>query len=439
MEKLLHYVWQHRLFPADGLLTDRGEPVTVVDPGLANADAGPDFLGAKVRIGRTLWAGNVELHLRASDWRVHGHDRDAAYDNVVLHVVELPDGEAVTTAGERVPQVRLAIPEALRHNYAALLAAGGYPPCRSAIGTLDTFTVGHWLGALTVERLENKARRIENLLERTGGDWEYVFFITLARNFGFGINGETFEDWALRIAPSEIGKHRDNLFQVEAFFFGQAGLLADEAVRPEQRDDHFRALQSEYAFLARKFTLAPLDFRRWRFLRLRPQGFPHIRLSQLARLYHEGRVTLSRLLEATSPEALHSLLRTGVTGYWETHYCFGRTTTARTKTLQGASLDLIVVNTVAPLLFAYGRRRENAALVERAVDLLEQTCPERNHIVRAWADAGIKARNAAETQALVHLKRAYCERQACLRCRFGAAYLRQQATDRPASLNKDGE
>lgn len=427
MEKLLHYAWQHRFFPPGELRTDEGEPVEVVDPGLHNADAGPDFLGAKVRIGATLWAGNVELHLRASDWQRHGHDRDHAYDNVVLHVAELLDGIAETASGERVPQAQCALPPALRRNYERLLAETRYPPCHAALPLLDGFTVGNWLGALAVERLESKARHVETLLEQTGEDWEYAFFITLARNFGFGINGEAFEEWALRVAPSSIGKHRDSLFQVEAFFLGQAGLLEEAAVAPDQRDAYFRQLSSEYAFLRRKFRLSPMDFKRWKFLRLRPQNFPHIRLSQLAALYHARQLTLSRLFEAASAEALRGLLRTSATEYWKTHYCFGRESAAKDKTLQGASLDLLVVNTVAPMFFAYGRRRENAACAERAIDLLEQTRPERNSIVAAWQQAGIAARNAAETQALIHLKRCYCEPKNCLRCRFGAAFLKQAA------------
>lgn len=427
MEKLLHYVWQHRLYPAAALHTDNGLAVEVIDPGLHNHDAGPDFFNAKVRLGDTLWVGNVEIHERSSDWYRHGHDGDAAYDNVVLHVASTTDCEVRTQAGQMVPQLRLEVPPALLDNYQELLAEEHYPPCFRAIPDIPQLTVHSWMNALTVERLEEKTERIESLLQRTGGDWEKVFFVTLARNFGFGINSDAFEEWALTIPLAAAGKHRDDAFQIEAMFFGQAGLLAPTAAKPERQDDYFRRLGQEYAFLAHKFDLRPMDARHWRFLRLRPQNFPHVRLSQFVSLFHRQRVDFSRLLEASGPAQLKALLATQATPYWETHYTFGGESAPQAKTLQEKSLDLMIINTVSPILFAYGRARFDEELAERAFSLLEQTKAEQNHITRSWGKAGIRAENAADSQALIRLRKHYCDRKDCLRCRFGTEYLRRRS------------
>lgn len=430
MEKLLHYVWLHKLFPPGGLTTDGGLPVDVVDPGLPNGNAGPDFAGAKVRIGSTLWAGDVELHLRSSDWHRHGHDSDAAYNRVVLHVAERIDAPVTTAAGERVPQVALPVPDELRSHYKALLAEEGFPPCRSILPHVERPAARAWLTALGVERLEEKTQHVVDVLRRTGGDWERTFFVILARAFGFGVNGEAFEEWALGIEPSAVGKHRDDAFQVEAFFLGRAGLLEADAVPAERRDAHWKRLVREYAFLRHKFGLETMNTARWKFLRLRPQNFPHVRLAQLADLYHRGRCPLAAVLEARRAADVKTLLAARATGYWETHYVFGRESTQRSKTLSDASLDGLVVNAAAPVLFAYGRCHSDEARCERAVEWLEQTRPERNHVVDAWAAAGLTADNAAESQALLCLSHRYCERHDCLRCRFGAIWLRQ-ATTRP--------
>lgn len=425
MEKLLHFVWMYRLLPANGLVTESGERIELIDPGVHNFDAGPDFFNAKLKIGGTLWVGNVEMHERASDWERHGHGTDAAYDNVVLHVCSRLDARARTSKGRLLPQTVLPVPDAVRANYEELLAEEAYPPCYRVVPQLPKVVTHAWLSALTVERLEEKMQRIGNWLERTEGDWERTFFITLARNFGFGVNADAFEEWAFRIPPSAVGKHRDNPFQVEAIFLGQAGLLTDEAVDGDRRDDYFARLQEEYRYLAHKFSLSPMPASRWRFARLRPQNFPHIRLSQLVTLYCRRQLDFSRLLEAATPEATRTLFQTEATPYWTTHYTFGLPHKAHAKSLQAASLNLLLINTAAPLLFAYGRRHRDEARCERAFSLLEATPAERNFITRSWERAGLRAEHAADSQAFIQLRRHYCERKDCLRCRFGCEYLRK--------------
>ena len=421
MELLLHYVWQQKLWPSTPLATTDGQPVDIIDPGLHNRNAGPDFFNAKIKIGDTLWAGNVEIHEKAADWFAHRHHLDPAYNNTILHVVGSDGAKAATADGRTLPQLVLPVPAHISQNYKQLLEEEKYPPCYKVIPSVAPINVHRYLSALAVERLEEKTLRIGEYLQRTGGDWERAAFIALARGFGFGTNADAFEQWALGIEPQAIGKHRDNLLQVEAFFIGQAGLL-DGAQGCE--DEYFRLLKREYDFLKSKFSLTPMDATRWRLMRLRPQNFPIVRLSQLAALYHKGATSLSRIVETPDADGLRSLFRTAATDYWQDHYHFGHASPHSSKTLQAASLDLLLINVAAPLLFAYGRYLADEALCERAFALLESIKPEKNFITRSWAAAGIAPQHAADSQALFRLKMHYCDRKDCLRCAFGAEYLR---------------
>lgn len=427
MEFLLHYVWKHHLYPSDHFVSDRGETVEVIDVGVHNLlHAGPDFFNAKFRLAGMVWAGNVEIHLKSSDWYRHHHDQDPAYNNVVLHVVAEVDGEVRTQDGKSIPQIVVPIPPQLRANYEELIAEETYPPCYRVIPDVPSLIVHQWMSRLTIERLEAKTARIQRYLDQTGGDWERAFFITLARNFGFGTNADAFEQWALTIEPSQVGKHRDNPFQVEAFFMGQAGLLETDAWKEEQQDDYFKSLRAEYAFLKNKFDLKPVDRKIWKFGRMRPQNFPTVRLSQLTQLYVERRVDLSRLLETTDAKALRALFRVRATPYWQTHYAFGEVHEPTDKVLQTASLNLLLINSVVPLFFAYARSRKDEVLAECALQLLENLPAERNYITRCWERAGIRVSHAADSQALIQLRQHYCDRKDCLRCRFGSEYLRRK-------------
>ena len=427
MEYLLHYVWQHRLYGTAPLLTSEGVAIDVIDPGVHNLQqSGPDFFNAKLKIGGVVWAGNVEIHDRSSDWFRHHHEQDAAYNNVILHVAGQIDSDVHTCDGRALPQLRLEVPGDLLHNYRTLQAEETYPPCYRVIPEVPEIAAHAWMSRLTVERLEGKMQRINGYLERTGGDWERVFFITLARNFGFGANAQAFEQWALTIEPGTVARHRDDPFQVEAFFMGQAGLLDPDVVRPDRRDDHYNRLCAEYAFLRNKFGLQPIESRLWKFGRLRPQNFPHVRLSQLTRLYAEGRVDFSRLVEARDLKSLRELFRVSATEYWQRHYTFGEPSPRGERELRQSSLDLLVINTAVPLLFAYGRHLMDEDLAERAFVLLEQLPAERNYITRCWERAGLHVSHAADSQGLIHLRQHYCDRKDCLRCRFGAEYLRSK-------------
>jgi hypothetical protein len=429
MEQLLHYVWKHKLWPLHALTTTDDRLVEVIDPGLYNRrNAGPDFFNAKVRIGSTLWVGNVEIHTNASDWYAHGHDRDGAYDNVVLHVVGNADVNVKNSRGDYLPQMVLEVPSAVKEHYEELLHTDQYPPCYSIIPNLSRLLVHSWMAALQTERLEQKTEAIRQRAERAGGSWEDAYFVTLARNYGFGINNDAFEEWAQRVPLSAVGKHRDDLFQIEAIFFGQAGLLNPDAMSTQHRadalaDDYFCRLRNEYQYLAHKFSMESMDAKMWRFLRLRPQNFPYIRISQLANLYYERRSGLSSLIECKTIEDIQQLLATQVTPYWQTHYTFGAESRHSEKRMSAASLNLIIINTAIPMLFAVGRHRQKEELCDRAFDLLEQLKAENNHIVSTWQECGLEAHSAGDSQALIQLKNEYCDRRDCLRCRFGYEYL----------------
>lgn len=423
MEQLLHYVWKHKIFPLTPLQTTSGQPVEVIDPGLPNMNAGPDFFNAKLKIDDTLWVGNVEIHTQASDWFRHGHDRDKAYENVILHIVGEADCEVYHADGEVVPQILLHCPESISRRYDELKQAEIYPPCYSILSTLPKLTVHSWLSALQVERFDQKARTIAERLERCNHHWEDAFFITLARNFGFGLNGDAFEAWANHLPFRAIDKHRDNLFQVEAFFLGQAGLLEETF----GDDVYYQKLQKEFQYLQHKFELpAPMPSNQWRFLRLRPGNFPHVRLAQLANLYHREQSLFSRVMAAETVEDVKKILVTKTSAYWEEHFTFQKTSPRQEKRLGENALNLILINTVIPFLYAYGLHKADESLCERATRFLESLKAENNHVTRLWSGAGLPVFTASDSQALLQLQKEYCDKKDCLRCRFGYEYLRNK-------------
>lgn len=420
MEQLLHYVWKHKIFSLKELKTTTGQQVEVIDTGLANTDAGPDFFNAKLKLDGVLWIGNIEIHERSSDWFKHGHHADAGYNSVILHIASEIDTEISRSNGERIPQIQLICPEAVRTNYKELLETDSYPPCYRIIPSLSPFTAHSWMSALQMERFEQKATLLNERLKRCQGNWEDAFFITLARNFGFGLNGDAFETWAHQLPFRAVDKHRNDLFQIEAIFFGQAGILEDS-----DGDGYYLRLKKEYTYLQHKFGLIPMDASLWRFLRLRPANFPHIRIAQLACLYHRAYGLLSRIMETETLQGVRDILKGGTSEYWLTHYTFGGSSPSRPKTLSNTSLDLLIINTVVTFLYAYGLHKGNRVLCARAGSFLEELKAENNYITRMWEQCGMKASNAADSQALIQLKKEYCDKKKCLYCRIGYEYLKR--------------
>ena len=431
MEQLLHYIWKHRILPLHELRTTDGRTVEIIDPGLHNTHSGPDFFNAKLRIDGTMWVGNVEIHERSADWFMHSHDQDPAYNNVVLHVASVIDADVVTADGSRPPQMELHVPPYVMQNYRCLLAADHYPPCRETVMQLPRLTIHSWMSALGAERLSDKCAAIEQRVRAAGGSWEQAFFATIARSFGFGVNSEAFEQWAAQLPFMQVAHHRDDPFQVEALFIGSAGLLDTSQMNERQRaaataDPYFVRLRNEWEYLAHKFSLTAMQRQTWRFLRLRPQNFPYIRLSQLAQLYCSRNADLSRITTCSTLAEVRQALQTAVSPYWQTHYTFGNASRSNAKHLSSASIDLLIINAVVPMLHAYGNHRKDELLMARANDLLMSLPPEDNTHIRLWQECGITAENAADSQSLIQLHTRYCERKDCLRCRFGYHSMKQR-------------
>jgi hypothetical protein len=438
MEEILQYVWKHRLYAESDLTTTDGRSVFVIDAGLPNINAGPDFFNAKIRVGDTVWAGNVEIHSRASDWYAHGHHRDKAYDSVVLHVVGEEDALPVCrSTQEPALQAVLRIPERIRQHIDWLLSRDTSMPCAERLARIPAIYLSDWMTALASERLERKASEFLYRLEQCAKDWNEIFYVTLMRSFGFGTNSDAFE-WLARSLPYKyILKHRHHPLQVEALLFGQAGLLQatdglpaagtekatvppdDSHVERTDGDPYYRALCREYAFLRKKYRLTPVEGFLFKKLRTRPVNFPHVRIAQVAALWIKSDLLFSEVLALETVDAIRSLLKASPSDYWLTHYHFGHVSPSRGKTVGKRAADALLINTVVPLLFAYGKLKEQADYCDRALRFLETLPPERNHIVTFFDRVGVFAGNAADTQALIQLRCAYCDCKKCLYCRIG--------------------
>jgi hypothetical protein len=414
-EQLLHYVWKFRLFPQGSLETVDGQKVEVIDPGVENRDAGPDFFNAKISIGDRLWAGNVEIHHSSDEWMKHGHHLDKAYNSVILHLAERVNKEIMNERGQQIPQCVITVPEDIRRNADYLLYSNSPIPCKKFLSSLPVSMISSWLGVLSVERLERKTNRIYAYLERFNHSWDDLFYVLLSRNFGFGLNADVFENLALSLPLHYIQKQSDSLFQVEALLFGQAGMLEESVMN----DEYYNLLQREYAFLKAKYGLKNGDGFLFKSMRIRPRAFPQVRIAQLAALLQQSGRLFSLILEKEEVHQLRALFQTAPSPYWQTHYTFGKASPKAVKPLGEASLDLLLINTVAPLLFAYGKKTDAAVYCNRAVQMLETLKPERNSIVNEFSAAGIVPKNAFDSQALIQLRKEYCDTRKCLYCRIG--------------------
>lgn len=416
----MQYVWQHRLWCSEDMVTNDGRRVRVLDPGMLNTDQGPDFFNAKVEIDGNVWVGNVEIHVRASDWRRHGHDTDKAYDSVILHVVEKDDAPVRRTTGERIPQLVLQVAPRFTESLDRLINSRTEIPCASLLHTLPRLTVTDWLQSLAFERLHSKVERISQLHSATCGNWEEVCYVTLSRNLGFGVNSDAMERLARRTPLRLLHKHSDSLFQIEALLYGQAGLLD---AKTTATDAYTQQLAREYSFLAGKFSLQPMEGEAWKVFRMRPPNFPYRRIALMAHYIEGGFNLMQAILDASSEKELRQLFRVELSGYWSTHYTLGKESNMTTRALGERSIDILLINTVAPLYYAYGEITGNERHIDRAVSLLEELRPEENSIVLAFAAAGLKSDSALASQALIQLKRQYCDARKCIYCRWGHKFL----------------
>ncbi len=420
----MQYVWKHRLWRSEDMVTNTGKKVRVVDPGLLNTDAGPDFFNAKIEIDGHMWVGNVEMHYRATDWKRHHHDSDKAYDSVILHVVAKDDAPVRRTNGELIPQLVLEVSPQFNADYASLVGATIEVPCATKIKQVPHLTIVEWVEGLAFERLHGKVERIHQLLDSFNGSWEDVCYVTLARNFGFGINNDAFERLARRTPLRLLGKHSDSVLQIEALLFGQAGML--DAQKPGM-DSYYNQLCTEYAFLSNKFQLTPMEKESWKLFRIRPQNFPYRRIAMLAQFIEGGFRMMNRILEAEGEKEMRALFEVELSGYWTKHYTFGKPNERATATLSRSSTDIILINTVAPLLYAYGELTGNYEMTDKAIKLLEDLRAESNSIVSHFVAYGIDCPEALTSQALVQLKREYCDARKCIYCKIGHHLLSKAA------------
>lgn len=415
-EQFLHYAWKNRQFDTRELKTNSGETIEIIYPGDYNRDSGPDFLNAKIRIADQLWSGNVEIHLRSSDWNKHRHQHDRAYDNVILHVV-YRSGETVSNAaGQDLPELCLGprLDRAQYDRFMQLFASEDAIPCAGRLHEIEPIRITGMLSRLLAERLERKVNLLGEELKRLKGDWEELFYRHVARQFGMKVNAEPFQ-WLAHAVPFRlIAKGRDNLLRTEALLFGQAGLL------PEKRGDTYtNTLIREYRHQQAMHRFRPLAAHTWKFLRLRPNNFPTIRIAQLAALCHRHEKMFRTCLEAESLHELRAVFDVPVSPYWEKHYRFGRKSRPQAKRMGQQTIDILLINTVIPFRFLYGQMHDDTVMTDKAIRLLEEMEPEENRLLRAWEKYGIESRSAAESQALIELSTHYCARKKCLQCGVG--------------------
>ncbi len=420
-ESFLHFLWRWRRFDHQNLCTAQGQTLEILYPGEWNTDAGPDFFNARIRLGDTTWAGNVEIHLRSSEWLIHGHHNDRAYDNVVLHVVLEDDQPVAHASGERIPCLELKgrIPARILETYQRLEHERAWIPCERFFTQTPEIVRLNWLDRLLVERLEQKTAAIADMLEATGNHWEEAFYRLLARNFGLKVNAEPFEALARSLPLSILAKHKNNPGQLEALLFGQAGLLEQPLL-----EEYPLALAREYRFLRHKYQLTPLAAEQWKFLRLRPANFPSVRLAQFAALVHQSVHLFSSILEAGTLREMEHLFAVEPGDYWLTHFQLDKPSSKRSKMPGRDFIHLLIINTIVPFQFYYGKLKNADRYQKRALQLLEELPAESNALLDAWMELGVPVRHAYQSQALIHLKTRYCDAKRCLECAVGNSLLK---------------
>ncbi len=415
-EDLLHFIWQYRLFNHNGLHTVSGKRLCIQQPGLRNTHSGPDFEQARICLDETVCAGHIEIHLRSSDWNTHGHQYDAAYNPVILHVVYIHDKEVYLADGS-VPEtleLKPLVAESLFARYRMLMEARSWIPCEQLIAGADTGQAMIWLNRMLVERMECKTEFVIRLLEKQHGDWEEVCHILIARSFGMKVNSGAFETLARSLPSKLLARYRDRPASIEALIFGQAGFLNDVF-----QEGYPLALQREYRYLRQAHQLQPMQAAQWKFLRMRPLNFPTIRLAQYAALCTTGYPLLRYILSYARDMPSGRLASLPVNEYWQTHYHFKHPSGVHAVQPGNRAIDNILINTFAVVLFAYGKYVGKELYIYQAEQLLSSIKPEANAITGRFATLHMKAQHAGDSQALLHLKENYCDKKRCLKCSIG--------------------
>ena len=421
-ESFLHYVWQFQYFNKDELLSSDGEPISILKVGFLNSNSGPDFSDAKIMINGIEWVGTVEIHIKSSDWLVHHHESDLAYENVVLHVVWENDEPVFRKDNSRIPTLELQgrVDESIVKEYKKLVNSSRLVACEKSFYRVEELTKLSMLDKVLAQRLENKARWVNELLELNQGDWEETLYQLLAKNFGFKVNADPFYQLAKPL-PYKIIRKQNSLLQVEALLFGQAGML-----EAKTKDEYITNLYQEYNFLSHKYSIreSRLNPSQWKFLRLRPTNFPTVRIAQLALLLYSSKNIFSQLVSANSYSSLEKLLAVNQSGYWQDHYRFGKRAKGVVPALGKSSVQNILINTVAPSLVAYGKYKDEQIFIDKAIELLQQMPAEENKITRFWAGLGLRVNDAFDSQSLIELYNNFCQNRQCLNCSIGIAILK---------------
>ena len=414
-EEFLIYLWKNQLIDKN-LLSVGGESITIIHPGEININSGPDFFNARIKIGDTVWAGNIEIHIHSSDWFAHQHQSDPAYDNIILHVVHQNDLIISRKNGEKIPEIELKnkYNENILKTYRSFIESKNWIPCQDLIEAVPYFHLISFFDKLMIERLESKAKLIHDELNRTHQDFQEVFYRKLLQNFGFKVNDAGFELLSKSLTLKILGKHSNHLNQLEALLFGQAGMLSENF-----KDQYPNSLKSEYQFLTGKYDLKPINPKLWKFMRLRPANFPTIRIAQFAQLIKKTSGQLTKILEAEKLSDVINLFNINTSRYWETHYRFDKFVETRNKKIGKTSIDLLLINTLIPFIFVYGQHKNDTKMQDRALLWLDQIKSENNNIIRKFKEIGIRPQNALQSQALLELKTNYCNKIRCLECRVG--------------------
>ena len=420
-ENLIHFIWQNLLFDTNNLKGMDNEAIQILQKGTINSHAGPDFTNAKIKIDDTVWVGNIEIHIKSGDWKLHGHNTDIAYDSTILHVCWEYDIPIYRTDGTKINCLTLndRVNKNLLMKYQYLMKSANNIPCSSMINSIDTFTWTLWYQRLVIERLEQKTTPIFKMLDQTKYEWQDVFYKSIAQTFGLKINTQPFENLAGNLPLKIISKHKDNLKQIEALIFGVAGFLAGNL-----KDDYSKGLQKEYLFLKKKYVLEEVNKSNWKFLRLMPANFPTIRLAQFASLIYQSQNLFSKIIENNDLKAIGLLFKTSPSNYWDTHYVLGEVSPIKIKKLGDTTIQNIIINTVVPFKFAYGKHKDDDAMKQNAIELLEKSSSEKNSILKKWHELGIISHNSFQSQALLQLKNEYCNKKLCLDCNVGVKLLK---------------
>lgn len=420
-ERLLQFIWQMQYFNKRELHTTANEPLYINYPGYLNTNQGPDFLEASIKINTTTWVGNIELHIRASDWKLHAHSADKNYKNIVLHVVWENDYEVRDEWGNAIPVLILQnrVSKLLLQRYEELMYTSEDIPCHNSIPLVSEMVWSSWKARLVAERLQRRVTRIEQYLKESRGNWEEVFWWLLAANFGATVNSEAFEAVARSLPVSVLARHRQQIQVLESFLMGQAGLL-----NADFNDTYPQMLQKEYRFFQKKYNFLPLSLP-IHFLRMRPGNFPSVRLAQLAKLIHQSSRLFSRVRSASSYEQVKSLLTVTANDYWHYHYRFDEQSPFKEKVLGPQMVNNLIINTMVPVVFAYGCIMDDQEVKSKAMQWLEATPSEHNRITGKWMALGLSNRSAYDSQAFIELTRMHCLLKDCLNCAIGNAILKR--------------